>query len=177
MLYKQSFQGKIQVYTGCGKGKTTAAVGLAIRAYGQGLRVSIIQFMKTGDSGEIKFLKAHTDIPVFSYGIDAFSDKASPNPLAIREARKALDKARELIKQKRQDALILDEINCAAWFNLISVEDIVSLIKERPEDMELILTGRYADEKIIRQADLVTEMKEIKHPWKNGLEARKGIEY
>lgn len=169
--------GLVQIYTGCGKGKTTAAAGLAIRAAGRGLPCAAVQFMKTGDSGEIMTMKEKCGIPVFSYGTDRFCIPGAPDPKNIEAAEKAMRKAEELIRQMSSGVLILDEICCAESFGLVETGRILSLIGSKPESLEIVMTGRHAASALIEMADLVTEMKEIKHPMSKGIEARKGIEY
>ncbi len=170
--------GLVQVYTGNGKGKTTAAFGLALRALGQGLRVCIVQFMKGNTTyGETQMSGRIEGITLFQFGRETFVDPRNPLSIDYKEARKALDMGRESIAGNRYDLVILDEVNVALHFKLISVEDVLSLITAKPEAVELVLTGRYAPEEIIERADLVTEMKEIKHPFQSGVKARRGIEY
>jgi len=170
--------GLVQVYTGNGKGKTTAAFGLALRALGQGLRVCIVQFMKGNTTyGEARMSERLEGISLFQFGRTDFVDPRNPLPEDFEEARKALLKGREALAGSSYDLVILDEVNVALHFKLISVEDVLSLIEARPEPVELVLTGRYAPSEIIGRADLVTEMKELKHPFQCGVDARRGIEY
>ncbi|BCG46645.1 Cob(I)alamin adenosyltransferase [Citrifermentans bremense] len=171
-------EGKVQVYTGNGKGKTTAALGLALRAVGRGLKVCMVQFIKGGgEYGE--HLAAERLAPLLTIhqtGRDCwiYKDRLDPQDVAI--ARGTLNLARETLTGGQYDLVILDEINGAAWFGLITVEDILSLIKQRPEQVELVLTGRSADPRVIEAADLVTEMVEVKHYYQAGVPARTGIE-
>jgi len=163
----------IHVYTGNGKGKTTAAIGLAIRAIGRGKRVKIVQFMKKGGYGEIIALKK-LGIDVEQFGRAEFVNRDNPEREDIELAEKALKRAEELLLDC--DLLILDEINVAIDYNLITLEDVLKLI-EKAKNIELVLTGRYARDEIIDKADYVTEMKEIKHPYRRGIEGREGIEF
>jgi cob(I)alamin adenosyltransferase len=170
-------KGYIQVYTGNSKGKTTAALGLALRAAGAGLRVFIAQFIKKRRCSEHKALERFKDlITIKQYGTD-FLKGGKPTSSQIDAAEKGLKEVKNIIASKTWDMVILDEINVAAHCNLISLDDILYLLNSRPPNMEVVLTGRYADERIIEKADLVTEMKEIKHYYKTGVKARKGIEH
>ena len=170
--------GLVQVFTGHGKGKTSAALGIAVRAAGHGLRIHITFFMK-GDYpyGEQKALALLPNISVARFGSLEFVDPANVKPEEKEQARLALEDARQAVHSGKFDLVILDEVNVAAAWNLIDVRDVIRLIKEKPENVELILTGRYADKDIIANADLVTEMKEIKHPYKKGVPSRKGIDF
>jgi cob(I)alamin adenosyltransferase len=171
-------QGCVQVYTGNSKGKTTAALGLALRAAGRELMICMIQFMKGGGPyGE--HLAAHKLAPfltIIQTGREGWVNKENPDPEDIRLAREALDKAKEALTGGRYDMVILDEINGAVAFGLLDVEAVLELIDLRPPNVELVLTGRNAHGRIIEAADLVTEMTEIKHYYKAGVPARIGIE-
>jgi len=172
-------RGLVQIYTGDGKGKTTAAFGQALRAYGRGLKVSIIQFLKDGNSGEVMAVKKMIPgIEVSSFGRPGIISRAGLTAKDRNLAVEGLNRAKQLIRDGDQDILILDEICVAVWLGLIPENEVLGLIKEKPEHMELIFTGRYATEKIIDAAHLVTEMREKKHPHnKTGMKAREGIEY
>lgn len=163
----------IHVYTGNGKGKTTAAIGLAIRAHGRKKRVKIIQFMKNGGYGEIMALKK-LGIDVEQFGRAEFVDRDNPERVDMELAEKALARALDVLPLC--DLLVLDEINVAIDYRLIKLEDTLELM-EKAKDMELVLTGRYANERIIEKADYVTEMREIKHPYRRGIEGREGVEF
>lgn len=170
-------QGCVQVYTGNGKGKTTAALGLALRAVGRGLKVCFFQFIKGGGPyGE--HLVAERLAPLFT--IIATGRPGWVNTTDITEdrrlAQEAFIKARELLTSGEYDLFICDEINGAIGFGLIDVEQVLELIQRKPEKTELVLTGRNAHERIVAAADLVTEMREIKHYYKAGVPARTGIE-
>lgn len=170
--------GTVQVYTGNGKGKTTAAVGQAIRAIGHGAKVVMIQFMKgSWNYGELIMASKIPNFTVIQYGRDVFVNKHSPHPVDIKLAWKGLKKAERIMENGECDMLILDEVNVAMDFHLLRVEDVLTLIDKRPRHMELVLTGRYAPQAIIDQADLVTEMQEVKHHYQKGITAREGIEY
>jgi cob(I)alamin adenosyltransferase len=170
--------GLVEIFTGEGKGKTSAALGAIIRALGHGLRVYIVFFMK-GDFpyGEQKILCQFPDCTVERFGFQEFVDPAHVKPKEKEEARKALEAARKAMLSQKYDVVILDEVNVAAAWKLIDVDSVVKLIHEKPEKVELILTGRYADPKLIKLADLVTDMVKVKHPFDKGILSRKGFEY
>jgi len=170
-------KGMIQVYTGDGKGKTTAALGLALRALGAGLKVYIGQFIKSGDYSELKSLKKYKNqLTIEQYGMGCFI-KGKPKSKDILLAKKGLNRVKEILLSKKYDIVIMDEINVAQYLKLLSLKDVLALIRFKPKNLELILTGRRAHSKVIQQADLVTEMKEIKHYYKKGIKARRGIEH
>jgi len=171
-------RGYIQVYTGEGKGKTTAALGLAMRAAGHGLKVSIFQFMKGRiEYGEIEAARMLSPrVDILQTGRDTFVDRRDPDPEDARLARKGWDAAREAIREKKADIIVLDEINCAMDFGLIPVAEVLEALRGKPADLEVILTGRGAPAEIVEAADLVTEMLAIKHYYAEGVEAREGIE-
>lgn len=170
-------KGYVQVYTGNSKGKTTAALGLALRAAGAGLKVFIAQFIKKRRCSEHKALDRFKDlITIKQYGT-GFLKGERPAKSEIEAAQKGFEEVKNIILSKTHDMVVLDEINVAVYYKLLNVEDIVNLLNSRPPSMEIVLTGRYADEKIIEMADLVTEMKEIKHYYKKGVKARRGIEH
>lgn len=169
-------KGYVQVYTGNGKGKTTAALGLALRAAGAGLRVLICQFMKKGEYSELRALRRLGDlVSVRQYGGGRFVG-GKPEEADIAAARTGLAEARTMISSGSYDLVILDEVNVAIHYGLVSVEDVVGLIREKPKALELVLTGRHAHERVMGEADLVTEMREVKHYYGQGVRARRGIE-
>jgi cob(I)alamin adenosyltransferase len=168
--------GLIQIYTGRGKGKTTASLGLAMRAAGHGLKVAIIHFMKIWDYGEVRSLKK-LGIDLFRYGTTELIDPNNPSPVDFEEAEKAIVKAEELVKNGDHDILILDEITLAVDFNLIPLKRVVDLLNNKPNNLELVLTGRNCPWELIKRADLVSVIDEIKHPFQKGVEARRGIEF
>jgi cob(I)alamin adenosyltransferase len=171
-------KGLVHVYTGQGKGKTTAALGQAMRAAGQGWKVYIVQFMKGWPHyGELTTVSQLPHVTIRQFGRPDYVDRENPDPVDIRMAQEALDHSREIVTGGEYDLVILDEINVALEWKLIELEDVLALLQERPDHVELILTGRYARQEIIARADLVTEMKEIKHPYQNGLTSRRGIDY
>ncbi len=170
-------KGYVQVYTGKGKGKTTAAFGLALRAAGAGLKVYLAQFVKGTKYSECYAVEKHLSefITLKQYGMGYFIER-EPNEEDRRIASEGLQEIKEIMCSRKFDIIILDEANIAVYYKLFSAEDLLDFISEKPENIELIITGRHADPKIIDRADLVTEMKEIKHYYKQGVEARKGIE-
>ena len=170
--------GLVQVFTGNGKGKTSAALGAALRALGHGLKVYIVFFMK-GEYpyGERNILSQLPDVDIAGFGGAGLVDPANIKPEEIQQAKQALSAAREAMLSGKYDLLVLDEVNVAIAFKLIELDEVVRLIGEKPQNVELILTGRYAHAKIIELADLVTEMVKLKHPHDKGAPARKGIEY
>jgi cob(I)alamin adenosyltransferase len=171
-------KGFIQVYTGNGKGKTTAAIGQAVRAAGAGMKTYIIQFMKEYPYSELNSLKYLSRwITIEQRGVDDFVYKKEPPSEDEKlKGRDALKKAEKLMLDRSFDIIILDEILVSVYFNLLKTSDIISFIAKKPEQVEIILTGRYCPEEIIGAADLVTEMKEIKHYFTKGVMSRKGIE-
>ena len=173
-----STKGLVEIFTGEGKGKTSAAIGAIIRALGHGLRVYIVFFMK-GDFpyGEQKILCQLPNCTLERFGFQEFVNPANVKPEEKEEARKALEAARKAMLSLKYDVVILDEVNVAVAWKLIDLDDVIKLIHNKPEKVELILTGRYADPKLIETADLVTDMVKIKHPFDRGMLSRKGIEY
>jgi len=169
-------RGYVQVYTGDGKGKTTAALGLAIRAVGAGLRVFIAQFVKGMEYSELKALRKFSDsIVVRQYARDCFLYR-EPEETDREFAREGLQEVQEVVAGGQYDLVILDEANIATYFNLFSVEDLLELIRRKADKVEIVITGRRADARLIEAADLVTEMKEVKHYYRKGVQARDGIE-
>jgi cob(I)alamin adenosyltransferase len=170
-------KGFVHVYTGDGKGKTTAAIGLGVRAAGAGLKVIMIQFMKGRRYSEIDSIEKIPNFTVVQYGRDEFVSKEKPEQIDIDLAKKGFEHAKKVTKEGKHDLVILDEINVAVDYNLISLKDLLKLVDEKPEKVELVLTGRYASPELVKSADLVTEMLEIKHPYQKGVLARKGIDH
>ena len=169
-------KGCIQIYTGDGKGKTTAALGLSLRAAGHGLKTYIGQFMKGQHYGELTALRDHPFITVEQYGDTDCVRREDVEPKHIEQAGRGLVKARDAMCSGKYDILILDEINVAIGFGLISVKEVLNMLAERPENVEVVLTGRYAPPELLDTADLVSEMKEVKHYFQKGVPARNGIE-
>lgn len=171
-------RGLVQVYTGNGKGKTSAAFGLAMRAAGRGLKVCIIQFIKGGfDYGELYVIDKLPNLTLKAFGRGKFITTNPPQEEDFKLAKQAFQFARQVIKNGEHDIVILDEINVALNLKLLDLEEVIELIKNKPHNVELVLTGRNAPDQLIETADLVTEMKEVKHPFSKGFPARKGIEY
>ena len=171
-------EGLVQVFTGNGKGKTTAALRTILRTLGHGRKVYIVFFMK-GDYpyGEFSTLPKLPNVDLATFGFRHFIDPKNIKPEEIEQAELALAAARKAMLSGNYDRVILDEVNVALFYKLIKVEEVILLINDKPPNIELILTGRYADSRIIEIANLVTEMVKIKHPYDNGIRARKGIEY
>jgi cob(I)alamin adenosyltransferase len=170
-------KGFIHIYTGPGKGKTTAALGLGLRAVGAGFKVYMIQFMKGRIYSELNAVENLSNFTIVQYGRDEFVFKEKPEQVDIDLAQEGFQNAEEIIKNGKYDMVILDEINVAVDYNLISLDDVLKLISGKPKGLELVLTGRYAHPELVKIADVVTEMLEINHPYQQGVEARKGIDY
>lgn len=170
-------KGYIQVYTGNGKGKTTAAFGLALRAAGAGKRTFFGQLIKSKAYSEIEAVAKYLpdSITTRQYGHGCFIGK-SPEQADIDAAKNGLKDIENIILSGEYDIVVIDEANVAVYFNLINVEDLIEVIKKKPEQTEIIITGRYAHESILEVADLVTEMREVKHYYQKGIAAREGIE-
>jgi cob(I)alamin adenosyltransferase len=174
----QPAKGLVIVITGNGKGKTTSAFGQALRAIGQGYKVFVVQFMKGRKYGEFKAAKKYLpDLTIRLAGLDSFVMRDNPAVVDINLAQKGLELARKVIKSGKYQMIILDEINVALDFKLVALKDIIELIKSKPASLDLILTGRYVPAQIIKLADTVSEVKEIKHHYAAGIKDRAGIEY
>ena len=171
-------KGLVQVYTGNGKGKTTASLGLALRAVGHGHKVLVIQFMKGNiNYGELEASKRLSPyLTIKQMGRETFVSKSNPDPIDIRLAQDGFALAKKAITGKEYDIVILDEINVAVDYGLIPLSELLQLIDSKPATVELILTGRNAKPEILEKADLATEMVELKHYYQNGVQAREGIE-
>lgn len=172
-------KGYVQVYTGNCKGKTTSALGLAFRAMGRGLKTYIGQFMKGQYYGELKSAEMVSPyISIEQYGKDTFIHvQDPPHEEDVQMAQKGLEKAKKAMFSGEYDIIIFDEINTANYFKLVSTEQMLEIIRSKPEHVEIVFTGRYAPREVIEAADLVTEMVEVKHYYKKGVPARVGIEY
>ena len=169
--------GYVHIYTGDGKGKTTAALGLLLRARGAGLRVYVAQFLKASATSEIKALQARLpEVKVERFGGRHFV-MGRPTPRDIQRAQKGLARLRRAVLGGAYDLVIADEINVAVKMGLIAVQDVLALLDARPAGVELVLTGRGADRRLVRRADLVTEMRNLKHYFDRGVRARRGIEW
>jgi cob(I)alamin adenosyltransferase len=168
----------VELYTGNGKGKTSAALGVVVRALGNGLRVYLSFFMKgAAPSGERDLLASLPGIRVQSFGTAGFINPDNIRPVARKKAGEGLAAARGAMLSGDYDLVVLDELALAATWGLVSIEDVLALMADKPESVELVLTGRLADARLIKAADLVTEMVKIKHPYDKGVQARQGIEY
>jgi len=172
-------KGLVQVYTGNGKGKTTAAMGLAARAVGRGSRVCILQFLKSRPSGEVTSARKLGIRLIRFPGTLCFDRRLNREEMSVLKGQmqQAFSRTEKIVRKGQYDLVVLDEINFVLSQRLLKVKDLLLLIKNKPSSVELVLTGRYAPKSIIRAADLVTEMLEIKHPFQRGVKSRKGIEY
>jgi len=172
-------EGYVQVYTGNGKGKTTAALGLALRAAGSGLKTYIGQFMKGADSGELRSLDAlRAHIQIEQYGGPSWMRRGQePSQEEVARAQSGLARARQAMCSGDYDIIVLDEVNAAIHFRLLSTDDVMRFIEDKPAQVELICTGRKAPRALLERADLVTEMREVKHYHGQGVRARRGIEH
>jgi cob(I)alamin adenosyltransferase len=171
-----AMKGYIHVYTGDGKGKTTAALGMALRAAGAGMKVFIGQFVKGMHYHELDVIERIPEITLRQYGLDCFIVN-EPAEKDIEAAQKGFEEIKGIVQAGEHHMVVFDEVNIALYYKLISPEDLMHLIKNRPPHVEVVLTGRYAPQEILDMADLVTEMKEVRHYYRNGVEARKGFEY
>lgn len=171
-------QGLIQVYTGDGKGKTTAAFGLAMRAAGKGFRIFIVQFLKGRAYGELESVKKLADkITVVQSGLDSFVSKGEPTEEDLKLAKRGLELAGEAIASGEYDIVVLDEVNVAVELGVLTVDEVMPLLLFKPPGVELVLTGRYAPEEFCAKADIITEMRCVKHCYDSGIGMREGIEF
>ncbi|RLC91304.1 MAG: cob(I)yrinic acid a,c-diamide adenosyltransferase [Chloroflexi bacterium] len=176
MSNQQLLKGYVQVYTGDGKGKTTAALGLALRAAGHGMHTYIGQFMKGQHYGELDALRDNPYITIEQYGDVRCIHREEVTSDHVSQAHRGLERARAAMLSGEYDIVVLDEVNVTIWFGLLDVEQVLAFLDDKPEHVEVILTGRRAPQELIEQADLVTEMREIKHYYEQGVLARQGIE-
>ena len=171
-------RGLVQVYTGDGKGKTTCALGLALRAVGQGLKVYVVQFLKGRDTGEARAAaRLAPDLTLRSFGRPVLINFKSPAPEDLALAREALDLAKDLLAAGDHDLVILDEINLALTYRLLPLPEVLEMLEKRLPWVEVVLTGRQAPAEVVALADLVTEMRPVKHYYEAGVAARRGIEW
>lgn len=180
-MNKQESKGLVIVYTGDGKGKTTASLGMCIRAAGHKKKIKIIQFIKGtwhyGELDGIKLLSDYVELEQMGKGFVGIIDDKEDISTHIQAAEKAFERSREEMLSGKYDILILDELNVALKLNLLKVEAVLDLIKDKPEKLHLVITGRDAHEKVIELANLVTEMREIKHPFQEGILAQEGVDF
>ncbi|HID26277.1 MAG TPA: cob(I)yrinic acid a,c-diamide adenosyltransferase [Methanosarcinales archaeon] len=170
--------GLVEVYTGTGKGKTTAALGTALRAVGHGFHVIVIQFLKGNYGyGEVQAIKLLPNFEIYQYGRKEFAVPRCPTEEDLEGINKAYEHAVQALLSEKYDLVILDEVLVAIDFEFLETAKVIDLIKIKPPNVELILTGRNAQNEIIEVADLVTEMREVKHPFQKGISARKGIDF
>ena len=175
---EQEAKDLVLIYTGNGKGKTSAAMGTALRALGHGNKVHVVYFMKgTSPSSEQAALSGLPNITFSRFGLARYVDPKNVTPEDKEEASKSLEAAHKAVMSGNYDLVILDEVNVATAWKLIEIDGIIELIDKKPAHVDLILTGRYADQRLIDRADLVTEMQEIKHPYASGSPAKSGIDY
>lgn len=177
-VIKTHEHGLVMVITGNGKGKTTSALGQALRAIGHGFTVHMIQFMKGRKYGEA--VAAETHLPGFTietFGLDSFVMRDNPAPVDIELAQKGLERAYEVVGANQHNMVILDELNVALDFNLVDRDKVLELIRSKPPEMDLVITGRYAHQDVIELADMVSEINEIKHHYAAGIKERAGIEF
>lgn len=167
----------LQVYTGNGKGKTTAALGLCMRAAGRGMKALVVQFMKGMEYGELFSFERIPEVTIEQYGRNGFVDKCKPSHEDRELAARALERARGAVSSGEFDLVVLDELNVAIYFKLIALDDALEVLRGRNARTEVVCTGRYAPEAFLEMADLVTEMKEIRHPHSKNIPSRKGIEF
>ena len=176
-----SEKGLVIVYTGGGKGKTSAALGLVLRAVGYNHKVCMIQFVKGswhyGELDSAKRLAPEFEMITAGKGFVGILDDKSPREDHVKAANDTLEISKEKMMSGKFDVVILDEINYALQLKLLNLDDVIDLIKSKPSELDLVLTGNHAAEEVIELADLVTEMKEIKHPFKSGIKAKKGIDF
>jgi cob(I)alamin adenosyltransferase len=168
-------KGKFHIYTGNGKGKTTAAMGLAVRAAGAGFKVFIGQFIKSGNYSEVKTLNKIDNIVVKQYGTGRFI-RNEAEEIDIELARKGLVELKEILRSEEYQLVIMDEANIAVYYKLFSLAELIKAIEERAENVEVVVTGRMAAEQLIEKADLVSRVEEVKHYYRQGVVARTGIE-
>jgi len=174
---RETRKGVFLVITGNGKGKTTSGFGCALRALGHGFRVAVIQFMKGRIYGELSVLRDRLEVDVWQFGRNAFVDRKNLDPRDVALARQGLDKAWEIVRAGEHDLLILDELNVVADFGMVPVDEVLELARARPRWMDLIVTGRGAPPAVVDLADTVSEVREVKHHYKRGIESRAGMEY
>ncbi len=178
MTNKSDKLGLIQVFTGDGKGKTTAALGEALRACGHNFKVLVVQFMKGQiEYGEVKIASKVPNLELKQFGLPTFVKKGDPSDEDLRLAREGFEFAKSAIMKKKYDMVILDELNVAIDYGLVKLKDALDLLRNKPEHVEIIVTGRYATQEIIDIADLVSRIDEVKHPYQKGIFSRKGVEW
>jgi cob(I)alamin adenosyltransferase len=171
-------EGLVQIFTGDGRGKTTAALGTVMRALGHGLKVCVVVFMKGNyPYNEWKFLSKEQGVKIARFGSGTFTDPNNVKPEEIEQAKQALSFAREAVSNGNYNLVVLDELNLAVGWNLVDLDEVIRLIQEKPDNVELILTGRMAHKRLVELADQVTECLNIKHPFDKGILARPGIDY
>ncbi len=170
--------GTVQVYTGDGKGKTTASLGLGLRAWGHGRKVLYIQFMKGRiNYGELEAAKKMDGYDIIQMGRETFVSKENPDPVDVKMAQDGFKLLQEKVASGEYDMIVADELNVALDFGLVDLAPVIELIKNKPQELELVITGRNAHPEVIGLADLVSEVREVKHHYQSGVKAREGVEY
>jgi len=169
--------GLVMVFTGNGKGKTTAAVGQAVRALGHGYRVYMIHFMKGRDYGEFLALEKMPNLTLVRAGRDCFVSREDPDPVDVDLARDGFARAGAAIRSREHDLVVLDEINVAVDFGLIEEDELFDLLRDKPDGVTVVLTGRGASQELVKRADMVSEVLAIKHHYEQGADCERGIEY
>jgi cob(I)alamin adenosyltransferase len=170
--------GTVQVYTGDGKGKTTASLGLGLRAWGHGRKVLYIQFMKGRiNYGELEAAKKMDGFDIIQMGRETFVSKENPDPVDVEMAQDGFKLLQDKVASGEYDMIVADELNVALDFGLVELGSVIELIKNKPPELELVITGRNAHPDVTELADLVSEVREVKHHYQNGVDARKGVEY
>lgn len=169
--------GMLYVFTGTGKGKTTAALGTAVRSLGHGRKVLMVQFLKKRKSGEVSFSRKRRNLSIYQFGSHEFVNLEDPKEKDVEEMKTGLEFAEKAAKMRKPDLLILDELNVVMRYNIVRTEKVIRMLKRLPKRTDVIITGRFAPVGIMRMADLVTDMKEIKHPYQKGIMAKKGLDY
>ncbi|AKG53408.1 cob(I)alamin adenosyltransferase [Dehalogenimonas sp. WBC-2] len=178
LTYEPLKQGLVQVFTGGGKGKTSAGMGTILRASGRGYRIYVVYFMnRSYDSGEQEVLHCLPGVSWAAFGPGLVRNPENPSPEIKEKAGQALADARRAMLSGEYDVILMDEINIVTGWGWLEISEVLALVQDKPVNVELILTGRLAPQEIINAADLVTEMVKVKHPYDRGIPARRGIEY
>ena len=174
----QDEKGLLVVYTGAGKGKTTAALGMAMRCVGHGMKIAVIQFIKGAiDTAEERVLKSFGDLVTFLRMVEGYTWETQDRERDIRFAQQAWEQASQFIRDPEYGMVILDELNIALHHGYVTLDQVLEVVRERPSMQHVVITGRGAMDELIEAADLVSEMKMVKHPFRKGIKAQKGVEF